>query len=116
MDSRGFVESDSRELIAGESELEPECVPDGLFRRDASRPNRLVYKQLAVRWGLGWRDARSGPSFEPSARIRAVICASLRAWISAPIVSHYSAAISIGHGVFKAIFEGLESRVLGLIN
>ena len=29
-----------------------------------------------------------------------------------PIVSHYSEAISIGHGVFKAIFEGLESDVL----
>ena len=32
-----------------------------------------------------------------------------------PIVSHYSEAISIGHGVFKAIFEGLESECADLL-
>ena len=116
MDSRGFVEIHSPKLIAGESESGAGVFTTDYFGETAClAQSPQLYKQLAVAGDLGG-VYEVGPVFRAeNSNTRRHLCEFTGLDFEVPIVSHYSEAISIGHGVFKAIFEGLETECSDLL-
>jgi aspartyl-tRNA synthetase len=116
MDSRGFVEIHSPKLIAGESESGAGVFTTDYFGETAClAQSPQLYKQLAVAGDLGG-VYEVGPVFRAeNSNTRRHLCEFTGLDFEVPIVSHYSEAISIGHGVFKAIFEGLEAECSDLL-
>ena len=116
MDARGFVEIHSPKLIAGESESGAGVFTTDYFGETAClAQSPQLYKQLAVAGDLGG-VYEVGPVFRAeNSNTRRHLCEFTGLDFEVPIVSHYSEAISIGHGVFKAIFEGLENECSDLL-
>lgn len=116
MDTRGFVEIHSPKLIAGESESGAGVFTTDYFGETAClAQSPQLYKQLAVIGDLGG-VYEVGPVFRAeNSNTRRHLCEFTGLDFEVPIVAHYTEAINIGHGVFKAIFEGLETECADLL-
>jgi len=116
MDARGFVEIHSPKLIAGESESGAGVFTTDYFGETAClAQSPQLYKQLAVIGDLGG-VYEVGPVFRAeNSNTRRHLCEFTGLDFEVPIVAHYTEAINIGHGVFKAIFEGLETECADLL-
>mmetsp|Transcript_57175 Transcript_57175/g.170441 ORF Transcript_57175/g.170441 Transcript_57175/m.170441 type:complete len:637 (-) Transcript_57175:564-2474(-) len=109
--SRGFVEIHTPKLIAGESESGAGVFTTDYFgTRACLAQSPQLYKQMAISSDFD-RVFEIGPVFRAeNSHTRRHLCEFTGLDLEMSIEDHYEETLEVIHGVFKHIFEGLETR------
>lgn len=107
----GFVEINTPKLIAGASEGGADVFTTDYFGTKAClAQSPQLYKQMAISSDLR-RVFEIGPVFRAEkSNTRRHLCEFTGLDMEMEIKSHYNEALHVVHGVFKSMFQNLESK------